>query len=155
LPQLVKGGKYIFGWTQIGKDGKVKIPDEALNEYKLYHDEKVIIMSGSTPSGGFGLTSIRLLKDTPIGNSLKDYPKLITFQISEGEVVRIKKRLFCWLKMEKEGIFHFNKKILQSFNLKYKQLLLVGRGSGLAIGFIAKGLIYEEAKKHPELQIYS
>ena len=154
MPQLVKGGKYVFGWSQIGKDGRIKIPDEAFKEYELDRDDKVIIMSGSKTSGGFGLASKRLLENTQIGNSLNKYPNLIHFDIPEGEVIWIEKKLFCWVKMEKMGIVTFSKKLLQSFNLNYNQLLLVGRGSGLAVGFISKGLIYVEAKKHPELKIY-
>jgi calcineurin-like phosphoesterase len=154
LSQLVKGGKYIFGWTQIGKDGRTKIPDEAFKEYKLFQDDKVIIMSGSKTSGGFGLTSKRLLENSQIGNNLNKYPNLNHFNIFEGEVILIKKKSYCWVKMEKSGIVNLSKKILQSFNLNYNQLLLVGRGSGLALAFISKGLIYKEAKKHPELNVY-
>ena len=32
--------------------------------------------------------------------------------------------------------------------------LLVVRGSGLALGFIAKGPIYQEALKHPEIETF-
>ena len=33
MPQLVKGGKYVFGWSVIGEDGGVVIPGEAVLEY--------------------------------------------------------------------------------------------------------------------------
>jgi hypothetical protein len=32
--------------------------------------------------------------------------------------------------------------------------LLAGRGSGLALGFLTQGPIYEEALKHPELEVF-
>ena len=33
--------------------------------------------------------------------------------------------------------------------------LLAVRGSGRALGFVAQGPIYDEALKHPELEIFS
>lgn len=34
------------------------------------------------------------------------------------------------------------------------ECLLAVRGSGLALGFVQRGRIYEEALKHPEMEIY-
>lgn len=36
MPQLVKGGKYIFGWAVVQNDGRIKIPDEAFTEYDFH-----------------------------------------------------------------------------------------------------------------------
>jgi hypothetical protein len=33
--------------------------------------------------------------------------------------------------------------------------LLVVRGSGLALGFLQRGPIYEEASRHPEIEVFS
>jgi hypothetical protein len=33
MPQLVKGGKHTFGWSRVGKTGRIIIPPEALTEY--------------------------------------------------------------------------------------------------------------------------
>ena len=35
MPQMTKGGKYIFGWSKIKKDGKLSLPTMAIKEYKL------------------------------------------------------------------------------------------------------------------------
>ncbi len=40
MPQLVKGGKYIFGWTSINKDLRIRIPNEIYDEYKLIKTDK-------------------------------------------------------------------------------------------------------------------
>ena len=33
MPQIIKGGKYLFGWSKVGVKGKIKIPLEAYEEY--------------------------------------------------------------------------------------------------------------------------
>jgi hypothetical protein len=33
MPQLVKGGKYVFGWSIVRENNMVKIPAEAFREY--------------------------------------------------------------------------------------------------------------------------
>ena len=154
MPQLVKGGKYIFGWSKVGENGKIIMPEEAYLEYKFNEDEKGILMSGSKRSGGFGLSSNRLLRNSPIGKMLERFPELINNQLEEGKIIKIKEKNFCWIKIYKNGIIKVPQKTLIAFKVKINENLLVGRGSGLALGFIAKGPIFEEAKKHPEIPHY-
>lgn len=151
MPQLVKGGKYIFGWSKVGENGKIIIPEEAHIEYEFNEDDKGILMSGNKSSGGFGLSSSRLLRNSPIGKMLEGFPELINHRLEEGEVIKIKEKNFCWIKIYKRGIIKVPQKTLLAFKVKINDNLLVGRGSGLALGFIAKGPIFEEAKKHPEI----
>lgn len=56
MPQLVKGGKYVFGWSKVNDEGKIVIPSKAFIEYHFKAGEKIILLSGSRTSGGFGLT---------------------------------------------------------------------------------------------------
>ncbi|MFX1493567.1 MAG: hypothetical protein ACFFBZ_04730 [Promethearchaeota archaeon] len=154
MPQLVKGGKYIFGWSKVGENGKLIIPEEAYLEYKLNEDDKGILISGSKRSGGFGLSSSRLLKNSPIGKMLEGFPELLNHQLEEGKLFKIKEKNYCWITIYKSGIIEIPQKTLRAFNIKLNDNLLVGRGSGLALGFIAKGPIYEEAKKHPEIPYF-
>jgi len=154
MPQLLKGGKYIFGWSKVVEDGKIIIPEEAYLEYKFNEDKKGILMSGSKRSGGFGLSSNRLIRNSPIGKMLKGFPELINHQLEEGEIIKIKEKNFCWIKIYKRGIIKVPQKTSIAFKVKINDNLLVGRGSGLALGFIAKGPIYEEAKKHPEIPYF-
>jgi hypothetical protein len=48
----VKGGKYVYGWSEVGTTGRIAVPDEALAEYNLTAPCKVILLSGSAHSGG-------------------------------------------------------------------------------------------------------
>ena len=35
MPQLAKGGKFVFGWSLLRDDYTVRIPDMAVDEYKI------------------------------------------------------------------------------------------------------------------------
>ena len=35
MPRLVKGGKHVYGWSEVGTAGNIAVPDEALEEYSL------------------------------------------------------------------------------------------------------------------------
>lgn len=35
MPQLNKGGKFVFGRSRIGADGRVQFPTQAVEEYRI------------------------------------------------------------------------------------------------------------------------
>jgi bifunctional DNA-binding transcriptional regulator/antitoxin component of YhaV-PrlF toxin-antitoxin module len=80
----VKGGKHVYGWSEVGSEGKVVVPDEALAEYNLKPPSKVILLSGSRRSGGFALTTVSLLKNSRLSRILDESPQLADFQLPEG-----------------------------------------------------------------------
>ena len=154
VPQIVKGGKYVFGWSIVSKKGKIKIPKEAYDEYGLATDREVILFSGSKTSGGFGLSSIRILKNSKIEELILNFPSLINHQLTEGEIIVIKNKKYCWLKINNDMSINLPETTLDAFGIKKGDKLLSGRGSHLAIAFIAKGPIFNEAKKHSELEYF-
>lgn len=76
MPQLNKGGKYVFGWSVIGRDGTIRLPPETLAEYGLLGDQNVIIFTGSKSTGGFCVTSKKLLSPSKLNHILNDLPEL-------------------------------------------------------------------------------
>ncbi len=58
MPQVRKGGKYIFGWSRVNDDLSLQIPEMAIDEYNITAEGKVIIISGSIKTGGFGLRKL-------------------------------------------------------------------------------------------------
>ena len=154
MPQIVKGGKYVFGWSKVGIQGKIKIPPEAFKEYNLSLDKSAILFSGSKTSGGFGLSSIRILRNSIMNEILEKNSSLANYQIAEGEIVEFKNKKYCWLKIQEDKSIILPERTLNAFEINKNDILLTGRGSHLAIGFIAKGLIFQEAKKHPEIEIF-
>ena len=153
MPQLVKGGKHVFGWSRVGETGRIVIPPEALREYSMKEAEKLILVPGSRTSGGFGLGALESVKKSPMGAVFEVNPGLGEFQMPEGEIIEYKGKPYCWVELHRGGITVPLKK-LERYGIGPGDRLLVIRGSGLAIGFTVRGPIVEEARKHNELETF-
>jgi len=155
MPQLVKGGKYVFGWTVLNNDLSIRIPDEAFDEYKFIETDKLIIISGSISSGGFSIITPDSIINSKLSNniiSLIGYKKEInSFTADRLEIVKYGKRLISWTSLDKKNYFELSNELINLLNIKIGCRLLVGRGSGLGPAFIAKGTIYNEALKHKDI----
>lgn len=155
MPQLVKGGKYIFGWTRINKNLKIRIPDETYDEYKLDETDKLVILSGSKSSGGLSIITPDSVINSKLSeniNRLVGYRKdSNSFKTNELEIIKLGVRLVSWTFLEKEKYFRLSIELVSALSLNIGEKLLVGRGSGLGPAFIAKGTIYKEALKHKDL----
>jgi len=154
VPQLVKGGKNVFGWSKVNLSGKFKIPELAGKEYDIQPTNKVILISGSKISGGFSIVKIGKLRSSPLSNVLDNNPKLASFEIPMGEPIRYGKKILCWTEITKDGSIYLPVETLKLYEIEPGDLLLSVRGSGLGVGFIVKGPIIKEAKQHPELRIF-
>jgi len=156
MPQLVKGGKYVFGWTRINKDFKIRIPDETYDEYHFGETDKLIILSGSKSSGGFSIiTPNSIIKSKLSKNIIRliGYKKdSNSFTTNKLEIIKHGDRLISWTSIENKIYFRLSKELITSLNINIKDKLLVGRGSGLGPAFISKGTIYQEALKHDLLE---
>jgi hypothetical protein len=158
MPQLVKGGKYVFGWTVLRDDLRVRIPDETYDEYRFIKTDKLIILSGSKSSGGFSICSPVTISNYKPGNNIFGLIGYIkesdSFTGERLEIVRSGKRLISWTYLDKEKYCVFSKELVTSLGLGIGRRLLVGRGSGMGPAFINKGIIYNEALKHKDLLEY-
>jgi hypothetical protein len=56
-----------------------------------------------------------------------------------------------------EGVIDENRRVVFSPQADFHkgERLLVVRGSGFALGFVQRGPIYEEALRHPEIEVFS
>lgn len=63
MPQLVKGAKWCFGWVVVTPMLRLLIPPDAWDEYGFRFGEDALFLPGSKRSGGYGLTSPRLLAE--------------------------------------------------------------------------------------------
>ena len=154
MPQLVKGGKYIFGWSHVSDCGRICIPEEARIEYKFQFNDNIIIINGSRTSKGFAITKPDLIKKCPIYNRLSKHKELIQFQNLHHGYIQDKNNIYTWSRIDNQGYFHINEKILNQYYVGLNDNVLVGRGSGFALAFIKTGSIVEEAIRHPELITY-
>ena len=153
MPRLVKGGKNVFGWSRVSESGRIVIPPDAFAQYQLLDSENAILLSGSKASGGFGLTTAGKLKESSISGILTAHPELAAYQVPEGEVIRFSGRVFCWASICNKGIT-VPPATLRMYGIERGDLLLSVRGSNLALGFIVRGSIVEEARRHPGLRVF-
>jgi hypothetical protein len=128
MPQLAKGGKWVFGWVVVGQDCEIRIPPEAWSEYGFQMQDDILFTRGSRRSGGFGAGRREVLAGSPIR----------TRALAEGTIT-------------KQG----RVSLPQTLDVQPGERLLAARGSGLALGFLQRGPIYEEALKHPELEVFN
>jgi len=129
MPQLVKGGKWVFGWAIVGPQGELGIPPAAWVEYGFQAGEEATFLSGSRTLDGFGLSTPRLLAQAA---GLLQARALARGSVGQRGQILLPATVGIW-----PG-----------------DRLLVVRGSGRALGFLARGPIYDEALKHPELEIF-
>lgn len=128
MPRLVKGGKWVYGWIVVSEERAIRIPAEALAEYGFRAGDEILVLRGSQRSGGFGLS-------TPerIGNAFGEL---------DGS-----RRLLGRARLAQDGWLSLPSIVAASPGDR----LLAVRGSGLALGFVVQGPIYEQALGHPEL----
>ncbi|MFW9915052.1 MAG: hypothetical protein ACFFGZ_05515 [Candidatus Thorarchaeota archaeon] len=155
MPQIVKGGKYVFGWSTVDPNGKIVIPQEALEEYNFLHAKRLILIPGSKKSGGFGLSTIESLAKSRLSFILDEEPQFAAFQVPEGEIVEIRGKPYCWAKLLHKSDISVSINALERYGIYPGSSLLSVRGSHLAIGFLVRGPIFEEAKNHSELEWFS
>jgi hypothetical protein len=127
MPQLTKGGKWVYGWCFVGPKNEVQIPPEACIEYSFQPGDTVSITFGSRRSGGFGIAKPEKLANSHIKTRLMGQAK-----ISPGYRVMLPSET----------------------GIQPDMRLLVVRGSWLALGFAQRGPIIDEAQIHPEIQVF-
>jgi len=156
MPQLVKGGKYVFGWTRINKDFRIRIPDETYDEYNFTETDKLIILSGSKSSGGFSIITPNSIINSKLSKNITrliGYKKETnSFTTNKLEIYKHGERIISWTSIEDVKYFRLSIELIASLNINIEDKLLVGRGSGLGPAFILKGIIYKEALKHDLLE---
>lgn len=68
MPQLNKGGKFVFGRSRIGADGRVQFPTQAVEEYRIAGEGRVYLFTGSKVTGGFCVARKGLLQPSKLGH---------------------------------------------------------------------------------------
>ena len=99
MPQMNKGGKFIFGKSLIRTDGTLRIPPQAMEEYHIADEGKVYLFTGSKITGGFCVTRKGLLHPSKLGHILDDTPPLLDYSAGSGEFIKYKGRSYCWVEI--------------------------------------------------------
>ena len=155
MPQMNKGGKFIFGKSLIRDDLTIHLPTQVLTEYNTTAERKVYLFTGSKVTGGFCVTRKGLLEPSKLGHILTDNPALLNYQTAEGEFVKYKGRSYCWVNISENGVIQLNQQILNFLNLKIGMELLSIRSSDIAFTMGATGPLLERANNYEgEIKIY-
>jgi len=126
MPQLAKGGKWVFGWCIVGPASEIQIPPQAYIEYGFQQGETAIVIRGSRRSGGIGIGRHEKLNNTVLQSRFVGQTTIG----ADGRVT-----------------------LPSVAGVQPGERLLSVRGSGLALSFLQRGPIYEEALKHPEIEV--
>ncbi len=132
MPQLAKGGKWVFGWAVVGPERQIPVPPEAWSEYHFHTGQQAIFLRGSRRSGGFAISTPDLWPAA--FGPWESAPRVLgQTVISAPEEVPLPPEIAVC-----PG-----------------QKLLVVRGSGNGLGFLAQGPIYELAEGHPDVRTFT
>ena len=144
MPQMSKGGKYIFGWALIRENGKVIFPTPAVEEYKLQKEQHIYIVSGSKQTGGFCVMTEPLLSCSKLRHILQENPNLADRTLKEGELISYKGRKYGWLTLKDNGVY-ISPSLMQTLDIKIGDKLLAIRSSDIAFTMGAKGSLIQKA----------
>ncbi len=155
MPQMTKGGKFIFGKSRIRDDLTVRIPPQAVAEYDAASEGRIYLFTGSKSTGGFCVTRRGLLEPSKLGHILTENPALRDCRIPAGEFVRYKGRAYCWVPVSREGILQLIPGMLDFLDLLPGATLLCIRSSDIAFTMGARGPLVERSRAYPgEIETY-
>lgn len=155
MPQITKGGKFIYGWSLINKDYSVYLPPQAVREYGINSSGKIILMSSSKTTGGFCISSKKLFLNSKLSSLTHKLQEVFEYQTEKEELIFYNDRFYAWTNIDEEGRIRLNKKTLDYLELKVSERLLVIRSSSLAFTLGAKGPIFERvAASKAEIKVF-
>jgi hypothetical protein len=64
------------------------------------------------------------------------------------------KWVFGWVVVGQDRTIRIPPEAWEEYGFQAQDEVIFLRGSGLALGFLQGGLIYEEAEKHPDLEVF-
>lgn len=155
MPQMSKGGKFIFGKSVIRDGLTIQLPAQALTEYNALAEGKVYLFTGSKITGGFCVTRKGLLEPSKLGHILTNNLALQNYQTAEGEFIKYKGRSYCWISISGTGVIQLNQNMVDFLNLEIGMELLSIRSSDIAFTMGARGPLVEKAENYDgEIAIY-
>ena len=145
MPQMNKGGKFIFGESVIRQDGLVQLPPQAVDEYHIASEGKVYLFTGSKSTGGFCVTRRGLFLPSQLGHVLTETPELLRYEAPAGTFLPYKGRSYCWTAISETGEIRLTEEMLAFLHLEPEMRLLSIRSSDIAFTMGAKGPLLEKA----------
>ena len=147
MPQMNKGGKFVFGQSVICSGGLVRFPPQAVEEYGIALEGRVYLFTGSRSTGGFCVTRRGLLLPSRLGHILTETPELLDYSAPPGAFLTYKGRAYCWIEISKGGEIRLTERMLAFLCLEPGMRLLSIRSSDIAFTMGAKGPLLEKAER--------
>ena len=144
MPQLNKGGKFVFGLSIIGVQNRIQIPTQALAEYDITKYGKIIIFTGAKATGGFCITNHTLLSNSKLKHILADCPTLSNYELEEGHFIQYQGRGYSWLTISPSGIIQLPNHTMDYLHLTINDKLMCIRSSDIAFTMGAKGSLMDK-----------
>ena len=155
MPQMNKGGKFIFGKSVIRPDGVVQIPPQAADEYRIASEGKVYLFTGSKSTGGFCVTRRGLLLPSKLGHILTETPELLNYEVPADAFISYKGRAYCYTVISESGEIRLTEEMMSYLHLRPEMPLLCIRSSDIAFTMGAKGPLLEKAEQFDgEIPLY-
>jgi hypothetical protein len=148
MPQISKGRKFVFGWSLVNGDYSVRLPDMAVSEYEIASEGKVIVISSSKTTGSFCVSRNQLINKSKLKVILEENSMLRNYETREGEFVKYKGRLYCWLSITNDGILKLSEVISNTLSIKKGDRLLSVRRSNIAFVMGVKGPLIKLANNY-------
>lgn len=155
MPQINKGGKFVFGKSIVHNDLTVHFPPQVVSEYDITIDSKVILLTGSKTTGEFCVTRQGLLRPSKLSHILDENPMLKDYSTPAGIFIKYKGRSYCWVDITKAGIIQLTEDMLRFLHLEIGMELLSIRSSDIAFVMGAKGPLLERADQYErKIRVY-
>lgn len=148
MPQMTKGGKFIFGKSLLREDGFLQLPPQAVEEYQIASEGRVYLFTGSRITGGFCVTRKGLLP-SKLGHIFTDMPALMDYTAGEGAFLPYKGRWYGWTAISPDGMLTLSEPTMQFLKLAPGMELLSIRSSDIAFTMGSKGPLLEKAANYP------
>ena len=148
MPQMNKGGKFIFGKSIIKENGLIQLPAQAIAEYQITSENKVYLFTGSKITGGFCVTRKGLFRPSKLGHILTENPGLLHYTAQRGNFIKYKGRFYCWTEISGDGKIAFTEEMMAFLQLSPGAPLLSIRSSDIAFTMGAKGPLLEKAEEY-------
>ena len=145
MPQMNKGGKFVFGESVIRPGGRMQLPPQAVDEYRIALEGKVYLFTGSKITGGFCVTRQGLLLPSKLSHILTETPSLLHYEVPDGTFLPYKGRSYCWTAVSASGEITLSEEMMVFLHLRPEMRLLSIRSSDIAFTMGAKGPLLEKA----------
>ncbi|MFR7833201.1 MAG: hypothetical protein ACLU3F_19215 [Blautia wexlerae] len=148
MPQMNKGGKFIFGKSLIRTDGTLRIPPQAMEEYHIADEGKVYLL----PEVRLPVASASPGKAFCIRQNLVTFGRYSTvadYSAGSGEFIKYKGRsLLLGRDFTGRGKILLTKKMMDFLKVRPGMELLSIRSSDIAFTMGAKGPLLEKAENY-------